>query len=389
MAETLTLEATAPAATTNKGDDARKLRSSVEDLEKNSRTLKNSVDAFDKDLVTTRDRLEIPLDLAADLQTLSTTLENTSDLLEVVSIVPAISSEARALKRQVDTIAGPVASASATAQKFAKIIRPLRDDVAKLEVRVSQLDKGLGDSINTEDRIDQDLNQTLTCIGSLPDGSVKDGLLTRLDSVCAPPQPIVAKAATLVGKVNGELTALENDLKAAKDDLSRLADVRKAVDAVINMLRPLIAPLQAIADALERHITIPYGPPYPHCMCKGFLGIRYPCDWRAPDFTFSIEQIVKGLNNIAAPLEKLFDAAADAILKPLLDALHLNITLPQIPGLDQLDKELNALEVSLEDLKKNIAQFFADLDAFETSILGLANIIAPIEAVLNSCRSSR
>ncbi|HYC93877.1 MAG TPA: hypothetical protein VEO54_32040 [Thermoanaerobaculia bacterium] len=358
-------------------------------LTDNTTQLKQQVDGFDAGLVTARNDLEIPADIAGKLQSLNNTLTTTSQLLETISIVPEIGTEAGVLQDAIATLQQPVSAAASAANELAGTIRPLRDAVAQLEVRVQQLDRGIGDSIGFEQKLSQVVTQAQSCIGGLPAGAPKDALQQQFDTACGIAQPLVTRAASAVGTVNADLNTLENDLDQAQSKLQSLASISSAIDSVTGTLSGILGPMQAVANALSESVTVPYGPPYPTSICYAGGFFPYPCDWKTPTFSFSIRDILSGLSGVLAPVLDLLKSAMNAILNPLLSALHLNITLPQIPGLGDLANDLQSLVGSLGDLQGKIGQFATDLNTFETQVQDAGASVSVVQPVLTGCQSGR
>lgn len=358
-------------------------------LEGNTTQLQQQVNSFDAELVTARNDLEIPLDIAGKLQSLSTTLSSSSDLLGVIGIVPEIGEAANVLKEAVDALAEPVSAAATAANDAAATIRPLRDAVAQLETRVQQLGSGLGRSVQLEQTVGQAVTQVQSCINSRPPGTFRDTLNKQLDTASGVAQPLVAKAAAIVGTVNGELGSLENDLNAAESKLQALSAISSAIDSVTGELSSILGPMQSVANALSHSITVPVGPPIPHKVCFEGGILPYPCDWYPPTISFSVEDILKGVNGVLGPFESLLDSAMHAILDPILGLLHIPTSLPPIPGIGDLANDVQSLLGSLTNLQSEIGGFFTNLDTFTTQIQNVANTVAGVQAVLARCQSGK
>uniref|UniRef100_UPI004048D74A hypothetical protein n=1 Tax=Roseivirga sp. TaxID=1964215 RepID=UPI004048D74A len=73
-------------------------------------------------------------------------------------------------------------------------------------------------------------------------------------------------------------------------------------------------------------------------------------------FSFSIEQLLNGVQGVAQPVLELLDSAMNAILDPLLSALNLHIELPTIPGLRIIEEMKLHLEGVIEEVKRNVEQ---------------------------------
>lgn len=365
------------------------LLAALNQLEGNTTQLQQQVNGFDSGLVSARNDLEIPIDLASKLSSLNDVLSTSSNLLEVIGIIPAIGEAANILNEAIEALQGPVSAASSAANSAAATIRPVRDAVAQLESRVQQLGTGLGRSVQAEQTFGQALTQAQSCINSQPAGAFRNTLDKQLDTASGIAQPVVAKAASIVGTVNGELASLQNDLNAAEAKLQSLASISGAVDSVMSTLSAITGPMESVANALSHDITIPVGPPIPHKVCFEGGFIPYPCDWYPPTITFSVEDIIKGVKGVLGPFESLLDSAMHAILDPVLGALHIPTSLPPIPGIGDLANDVTSLLGSLGNLQNEIGGFFNDLDTFSTDIQNVSNTIAGVQTVLARCQAGK
>ena len=81
----------------------------------------------------------------------------------------------------------------------------------------------------------------------------------------------------------------------------------------------------------------------------------------------------------------LLNKAMNAVLQPVLKALHLNINLPQIPGLSILNDLSNDLTSFEGEIITPIDNLVNDLNEFEDAYNSVENFIGEIEKINKAC----
>lgn len=368
-------------------DEVKALVRDAAKLKDDTVQLQSKVAAVDRAFLSARDKLDIPITVSNKLNDLSSTLGTTSQVLQVISIVPPIRAAASRAKMVLDTFATPVRQAAQVASGFASTVRPLRDAVSQLEARLSQLSSKLNEAAGYEQRLIDGANDADRCVSSLPAGGVKDGLRSTLDRAAgAVDQPVVAadqQLAALLSTIN----RLEKDIGDIASRLQAMANISGAIDSVTSQLRVLLVPMQAVQSALSYDIRVPYGG-YPEVCYEEWLGVKwpYPCGWHTVYFTFSIQQILNGISGVIRPVMDLLESAMNAILNPLLSALHLDFSLPSIPGLPDLAGQLNVIRSAYDDLQQLTSGFVNSINVLNGSLDQVRNLAAPVQQVYNSCR---
>ena len=84
----------------------------------------------------------------------------------------------------------------------------------------------------------------------------------------------------------------------------------------------------------------------------------------------------------------LLESAMNAILNPLIAKLHLNFTLPAIPGLSDLENEVNAIQSAYKDLWKVIDGYaFANsMAAFTDAFNEVKSEAVYVQYLYNNCK---
>jgi len=329
--------------------------------EENTDQLDQKLEKVQDLLEDTQEKLEVSKSVNRNLTKLKDSLDTASDLLSVVSIVPKIGAAANRAKKVIDTFNKSISKAKTVSDRIEKALKPLREVITKADKKAEELDHAILIINNKENQSISFLGDAQGCILSLPGGSVRDGLENNLDNTSAKIEPIVEQFDAVQTTMLKGINDVEKKLNSLSSDLNKLKAIDAAVKAAIRQLSPLISALRSLARAFRKTIRVPYsGNPK---MCKRW-GVPYPCGWKTVYFSFTIQQILNGVNGVIKPVMKELNKAMDAVLKPLLKALNLNIKLPAIPHIndlgnvfDNIEKLLNPIEGIVDGLSKQFKEY--------------------------------
>jgi hypothetical protein len=364
-------------------ETTNKLMHGLSAAEANTSRIESDVKALDSELQKIDTDLQASKRVNDSLHTLDDALTTASDLLDIVKIIPSICQGASTLKKTIDAYHVPITKAVKTSDAVEKVVKPIRDKIEEYEPKVAKADTVLLDTMNAENRLIDIVGSAQHCINSLPDSALKSKLDGALDTCSGKFDPIVTKIDAMQKIV---LTNIE-DAKTKADEIEtwarNLIDLNVQISRVIDILSPLIDSLRAIADAFKQTIRVPCGG-YPK-ICKKW-GVPYVCGWHTVYFSFTIEQILNGINGVIKPVMDLLNEAMYAILNPLLKKLNLSITLPAIPGLDVLDAILNQLPNVFNSIIATLDMLLGKLNDFSGFVQEIKNILDAIGAINTECQ---
>lgn len=349
------------------------------------------VEAIDKHLLEIHHDLDYSRKLNESLHTLDTALKTASQLLSVVGIIPAIRTPASVLKKSFDAYEIPVSKAVTASNNVEKIVKPIRERVARIEPKVNKADENLLKAMNLENNFIDILGRAQLCVNSQAPSDIKSALAGKLEEASSNLDPLVLKFdAVQVGFINS-IEDVKQKTEQLKCWVVQLIDLNAQINRVMATLSPLIDSLNAIAAAFKQTIRIPYGG-YPK-MCYEWWG-AYPCGWHTVYYSFTIQQILNGVTGAIKPVMDLLDKAMRAVLQPLLNRLNLNITLPEIPGLSILDDLTAHLTASFEGIfslfeqlelgEPQLLDFLRDLQV-ALGNLGRIDLTCPNHAIKGKC----
>ena len=234
-------------------------------------------------------------------------------------------------------------------------------------------------------------NNATSCINALPDGgSLRPNLRVKLDQTATTVDTAVVAADQKLAAVLLNINRLQTDINSIASGLQSLMNLSSAIESVKSKLSVLLVPMQALQSVFSQEISIPYGG-YPEICWQTIFGHRvfpYPCGWHTVYFSFSIQQILDGISGVLAPILALLESAMNAILNPLIAKLHLNFTLPAIPGLSDLENEVNAIQSAYKDLWKVIDGYgFANsMAAFTDAFNEVKSEAVYVQYLYNNCK---
>jgi uncharacterized protein Yka (UPF0111/DUF47 family) len=367
-------------------EGTHKLMRDLSATENHTSQLEHDVKTVDEDLKTIDKDLLISKKINTSLNDLNTALGEAEELLEVVSIIPEIGAEASEIKKMISTFKAPVSEALTSSNKLEGIVGPIRKKFEQIEPQVKKIDEALLNTMNAENKFIAVLGDATHCINSLPKGKVKQDLVDKLNTASVKIDPIVLDFDKVQTTLLTAISDAENKLKSILSLSGSLTAISTQIDAAFSVLRPLISSLKAVKNALSHVIRVPYGG-YPKICYKHVLGvpIPYPCGWHTVYFSFSVEQIIKGGLSVLGPVMDLLNDAMNAFLKPLLNALHLNIHLPSIPGLDNLSKLANDLAAPFNSVENALNDLIKDLNKFDTIITEIERFEKQISSINQAC----
>lgn len=358
------------------------LMTKLEVTEDHTAQIESGVEAIEKDLEELLDDLEISKTVNASLHRLDSSLTTTTQLLTVVSIIPQISTAASRLRTVITRFHPPIKKAVKESDAVEKIIRPIRDKIAKIEPRVEQADNALLEVMQTESQLLGALGGAYQCISTLPESTVRTTLEEQLETASGAMQPVVVKFDQAQVQFLKDVRTATRNVDKISSWARGLVNLNAEINRVLDTLQPLISTMRQISSALKKTIRVPYGG-WPK-MCKKW-GIPYPCGWHTTYFSFTVQQILDGVEGVVGPVMDLLNKAVDAVLNPLLKALNLNLKLPEIPGLKVLTELKQKLKATYDSFDKGLQKLLGRMAVFKQFRNKLLKVLDEIEKIGSGC----
>uniref|UniRef100_UPI004047F277 hypothetical protein n=3 Tax=Roseivirga sp. TaxID=1964215 RepID=UPI004047F277 len=319
------------------------------------------IEGYVVDVRTTLSNLHKDLDVSRkvndSLHHLKSALDTSERLLTTVAIIPKIRTSANHLRASIEQFQKPVQSALKASDAVERLVKPMREYIEKAEPRLKKLDEALIVTMNVENEMEDALCSVVKCITTAPDSGTKESLKEQLEKFSGRVDPWVLEFDSAQVTIISYVEKARELSSRIQNWVSQLTSLNIEVNNLINLLQPLFASLRAIESAFRHVVRVPYGG-HPDFCTEDILGVSvpYPCGWVTVYFSFSIEQLLNGVQGVAQPVLELLDSAMNAILDPLLSALNLHIELPTIPGLRIIEEMKLHLEGVIEEVKRNVEQ---------------------------------
>lgn len=312
------------------------------ELRGNCSDLKNLVDE-------TLKVIGLPRQAADKLNDLSKKLDHVSTALQIASIVKSIKGPADQLKRQVDSLKKAVDDARQKAATIADKLEGTRQTLEDLSKALQDLITILDGLVTSSTKALGTITAVHQCIDKIQDATVREHGLDLLNDFADICDPLVVGLNDAMTKANDTCDTIKKDFSQLVDQLNVIPKILNGIDDVSNLLDPIIGPLDDLCAALDKKI-----------------GLKR--------FHFTIRQILNGIK-LPWPFsyleDKFWDMAMD-ILNPILKRLHLDITLPDIPGLDVFA----GIDLSFFDQLGSLMKTFTDLESLIPNVL---NVLAKFD----------
>lgn len=384
------------------------MSTSVNKLNKDTATLKVTVgeiltaaQGLDSKLLQLENTLNIPSKIDSDLKQLVTVMNTVKHLLQVAKLVPEISSEVSAIIKAINAIEVPLKKAQSAISDFDKKIKPLKKAVKNFEAKLKILiNKIQTFQTKLKDYVTQ-VNNVQQCINSLPDGSTKTTLQSKLDKLAEQSDQYVVKLNTLLQAVITKVKQMSDFIENKLDPLFKpLEDIENEIKELENRLQGIIRPLSELSSLFNRKLSVSF--PYP---C-GITGFPPKTKWCHYSIGFTIKEILKGPGWIEDQIKRilstvLYDVAkafgldklikklvneANGAMKKVLSTLKkllkaLNI---QIPGLAKIGKTLSSILKALKNLESELS---LDLGPIKDEIANIENDVAAFKKIYKNCKN--
>ena len=191
-----------------------KLRADVSKAEAHTAALEADVRGVNQDLQTISSDLLLSKRVNGALDELESALATAVDLLTVVSIIPEVGAEASTLKRTLAEFKAPVSAALSTSNRVERVIKPVREKIQALQTKVQDVDHALIHTMNAENKLLACSGRAASCIGALPDSTVKTNLTRELETAAATVDSFVVEFD------KGQVAVLDS-LESAKESATR------------------------------------------------------------------------------------------------------------------------------------------------------------------------
>lgn len=330
-------------------EDVSELRPYVVDLDG---ALKDAVDAMAK-----------VKEVSDNLSKLDDTLGTISLVLTALSPLPVVGQPASVTKKPVDVLKKGVHPVRTKANQFEKKVKPVREKTEKVQEQTAKAIEKLDQLKKAAGQFEHTLETTYSCLRK----KNFTALIDKSDKFSSGVRPEVVALNKALTSTTNLAKSIEKKLSDVKKTCDDLVAIGKPIDDVMDKLSGLTKALKPIEDALKQKISVPYS-----VRIKGKWWQPWKWKLKTQNFSFSVKQVLDGINTGIGAVNDALETAAKAVLKKL----KINLPkIPSIPGLDKLDDKIDnvlgfigQLSSDLSDLGDDIKSLGDKLDALNVAV---------------------
>jgi len=375
--------------------DVDRLQSDVADFDKTLNTYITNGKKLDNDIQIVLKGLDLINTLAKNLKDLDDALTTVEKGIKIAQDIPQTAETANKLEKEMQSIHPQVTKASTSVNNLNDKISPTRNKLQSFDSKLQNAITAAETFENGLNKYTADIAKAQQCISSLPDGSTKDGLQSRLDKLANASDKRVVQANKLLKDIISVINAIDNKITQEIDKLMQpIDDLETDVASLLKDLKGIINPLKDLESLFSKSFSVTF--PYPSPTWK------HP--FRMKNYTLDIgfDIILQGADKIKNEIEKklgktMYEAAkafglnklvddledqGKKALNPILKDLHLDINM-NIPGIGQLDQNLNDLSKGLSDLSSMMTLDTQPLDGLFKDI---QSDISEMENIYQNCK---
>lgn len=348
----------------------------TETFSKESKLLIGNTQEVDTTLLNFEKALIVPHEVATALQQLDHTLTVIKQMIVVAKQVPQTREQALTLEKNIDSIKPSVASAAVNAAKLDKSVEPVRNATNKTESAVAtalEYETAFrGFALTYVDGIEA----IIQCSDKKP--AIEPQTIKILDGSTASFHPIDLGMQQVNQKYAQTVAMPEKALQASINEITeqikQLEQILASVKGLQGQLQPLNDVLAELKKILDKSVGFSFDYPCGAKICKqstpypcgvkmcGGRYTRYPCGTKtcyedvpypcgvntcSAKVSMSLSTVINGADEIERKIESLLSSTAwqalkaigvkkyvddlknqgDALLKPVLSKLHLDIAM--------------------------------------------------------------
>lgn len=372
-----------------------RLRDDVAKFDKVLNTYIVTGQKLDGDIQIVLKGLDLVEKMGKDLQNLDNALTTVEKLLPIAEAIPQTEEQAKSVSAGIAKIHPSVTRASDAVNNFNAKVAPARKNLEEFD---SKLQKLISAAQTFERRLNvytADIAKADECVSSLPAGSAKEAMQTKLDQLANASDKRVLQATKLLT----DIIAVLNDVKQVIDQEVRVAmeplyDLETEIENLYRNIKALINPLHELKALFSKSFSVSFKYPSPTW--------KDPFREKTCTIDIGFETILKGAGAIESEMKHLLsnelfkvakwfgieklvkelESKAQDELKDILKDLHLDFKV-EIPGLDNMPELLNALDKAMGDL---VPKLTLDTQPFEGLLNDLENDIHEMENIYQNCK---
>jgi tetratricopeptide (TPR) repeat protein len=285
------------------------------------------------------DFLQIYIDVTENVNKTNKAMKTTAMVLKPMGVIPYVgsilSSTATFVEQTREYIIEKPAKMLTQIQK--RSVDPMK---AKLEKFKGMIDK----IVAQFNEVDQTLEYSDTFVRQIKDCVERKGDKAIFDTVEGNAKKINGEYV----KLNNALVDTNNTVDGVAKTLSEMVKMESTVKTVKNGLKnftPVVDQVSNVTDKIEN-----------------VLNKKITVNYLIDKFTFSVMDILKGIDSVIGKVQDLLMNEAKKLLNPLLN--QLGVEFPEIPGLAELESMIEELEAYWNAVEKEIDTVQKKVDSY-------------------------
>jgi tetratricopeptide (TPR) repeat protein len=285
------------------------------------------------------DFLQIYIDVTENINKTNKAMKTTALVLKPMGVIPYVgsilSSSATFIEQTREYVIEKPAKMLTQVQK--RSVDPMK---AKLEKFKGMIDK----IIAQFNEVDGTLEYTEKFVRQIKDCVERKGDKAIFDTVEGNAK-----------KINGEYVKLNN----------ALVDTNSTVDGVAKTLSEMVkmeSTVKTVKDGLKHFTPVVNEVSKVTDKIESALNKKITVNYLIDKFTFSVMDILKGIDSVIGKVQDLLMNEAKKLLNPLLN--QLGVEFPEIPGLDELESMIEELEAYWNAVEKEINTVQKKVDSY-------------------------
>ena len=286
--------------------------------------LRGRLEAISKTTAEGISAIDTVINVSNDVTELNNTLKTTYKVLFALNAVPYVNAVTSPTSTMVKTIQRPLDPVAVKVAKItSKTVVPMKKKLVSFKEIVDATVDKFSSADDTLKFADMFVVKFRGCVAASNNKALYDTVESETKKINGEHK-----------KVNGSLKDINDSIDGFEAAVASMSDISDAIAPVkdgIDMVTPYTDKVSGVAREIDK-----------------VLNKKITINLYFKEYSFSVNDILDGIGGILDEAMNLLMNEAKKLLNPLLN--ELNISIPQVPGLDGLEKEVEKLKAEYDAL---------------------------------------
>lgn len=294
------------------------------------------------------------------------------------------------VKKQVHTAAGKI-------KTFNNKITPTRRTLDKRQKDLEQLIQIIAKMHQYAEDNARYIQQIKVCTSSIRDTHIRQTTQSQVERLCQIENPSIHKLNTALRSIRRPIQDIERTLSSLESTCTAFRPLLSGLSPLSNTLNQLNVVFSQLSAVLGKRIRVPYKfvvrmPFRVRVRVRVRSWRRWRMRWRWKTrwknvmkvryYTFSVHQILNGVNSGVDLVNRQMMTLAKKALHPILN--QLDIQIPTVPGLARLIDKLDTVLPSLTSLPSDIEALHTALEKIQKTQKTLEHVYTQGKHIYNT-----